>query len=131
MSNLQRIPVLNPEIKPYYERIRLEAVDFEPTLGQRIYVIWKRLFDILISSLALILLSPILLGIATAIRLDSKGPVIFRQPRVGQNGDLFTIYKFRTMRVDAPKSMSTADFKDDSQQYITRVGRFLRKNQSG
>lgn len=127
MSNPQRIPVLNPEIKPYYERIRLESVDFEPTLGQRIYVIWKRLFDILLSSLALLLLSPVLLGIAAAIRLDSKGPVIFRQPRVGRTGRLFTIYKFRTMCVDAPKSMPTADFKDGSQQYITRVGRFLRK----
>ncbi|HHX37008.1 MAG TPA: sugar transferase, partial [Clostridiaceae bacterium] len=128
-SNLQQVPALHPDIKPYYERIRLEAVSFTPTKSQRIYMVFKRLGDILISLLAIILLLPLFLIIAIAIRIDSPGPVIFRQKRVGKDGKLFTIYKFRTMATSAPKEMSTADFKDaqDSKNYITKVGGFLRR----
>ncbi|MGI6078242.1 MAG: sugar transferase [Fastidiosipilaceae bacterium] len=126
VSNLQQVPALNPDIKPYYERIRLEAVSFTPTRSQRVYVVFKRLADLLISLLAIILLSPILLIIAIAIRIDSEGKAIFKQKRVGKDGKLFTIYKFRTMSTEAPKDKSTADFKD-SKNYITKVGSFLRR----
>jgi len=85
----------------------------------------KRLFDIVCSLLALILLSPLLLTVAIIIRRDSKGPIIFSQERIGQSGKAFRIYKFRSMRIDAeqdgPQLSSTMDRR------ITRVGRYLRK----
>lgn len=124
--NPQHIPVLKPDLKPYHERIRLEAVTFVPTRGQKVYAVFKRLFDIVASSIAIILFSPIMLLVAIAIRVDSKGPIVFRQKRVGRGGKLFTIYKFRTMSTEAPSAVSTADFKD-STSYITKVGSFLRK----
>ena len=84
----------------------------------------KRLFDLLVSLLALLLLSPLLLLLALAVRLDSPGPVLFRQQRVGRHGALFRIHKFRTMRVDAemigPQITSAHDLR------ITRVGHWLR-----
>ena len=84
----------------------------------------KRLFDLLVSLLALLLLSPLLLLIALAVRLDSPGPVLFRQQRVGRHGAQFRIHKFRTMRVDAevvgPQITSAHDLR------ITRVGHWLR-----
>jgi lipopolysaccharide/colanic/teichoic acid biosynthesis glycosyltransferase len=81
--------------------------------------------DFLLSLIGLIVLSPILALIAIAIRMDSEGPIIFRQQRVGKVGRLFEIYKFRTMRVDAPKYHYSPTTATD--QRITRVGRFLRK----
>ena len=84
----------------------------------------KRLFDVLAAAGGLLLLAPVLLAIALWIRLDSPGPALFRQRRVGRHGRLFDIYKFRTM----------ADRPDDGRQLtvgrdprITRAGRFLRR----
>jgi lipopolysaccharide/colanic/teichoic acid biosynthesis glycosyltransferase len=84
----------------------------------------KRLFDVLAAACGLLLLAPVLLAIALWIRLDSPGPALFRQRRVGRHGRLFDIYKFRTM----------ADGPDDGRQLtvgrdprITRAGRFLRR----
>ena len=84
----------------------------------------KRLFDVLAAGCGLLLLAPVLLAIALWIRLDSPGPALFRQRRVGRHGRLFDIYKFRTM----------ADRPDDGRQLtvgrdprITRAGRFLRR----
>jgi len=71
----------------------------DPLRGPSRYL--KRAFDVTLSLLALILLSPVLLLIAALIKLDSRGPVLFRQERVGMDGRLFTLYKFRTMRADA------------------------------
>jgi exopolysaccharide biosynthesis polyprenyl glycosylphosphotransferase len=85
----------------------------------------KRLLDISISLLVLGLISPVLIAVTLAIRLDSKGPVIFRQRRVGKNGSLFNMYKFRSMHVDAPKYGLSPTESMDSR--ITRVGRFIRK----
>lgn len=86
----------------------------------------KRGIDLLLSLAGIIVLSPILLILCLAIKIDSKGPVIFKQKRVGKNKSHFYIYKFRTMKVDTPKEtpthlLSNPDF------FITRVGKFLRK----
>ena len=86
----------------------------------------KRLFDIVVAGLALILLAPLLLIVAIAIKLDSPGPVFFRQNRVGQHNLPFRIFKFRSMNAeecDADGTVSTA--RDDNR--ISRVGRFIRK----
>ncbi|MFB8533129.1 sugar transferase [Enterococcus casseliflavus] len=86
----------------------------------------KRGIDFLLSLAGIIVLSPILLILCIAIKIDSKGPVIFKQKRVGKNKTHFYIYKFRTMKVDTPQEtpthlLSNPDF------FITRVGKFLRK----
>lgn len=85
----------------------------------------KRALDVVISLTSLIVLSPVLLVIALAVKLGSPGPVIFRQKRYGKNRGFFEICKFRTMRTDAPKDVPTNDLRG-AKQYITPVGRFLR-----
>ena len=84
----------------------------------------KRLFDLLFAFAALLLLSPLLLLLALAIRFDSPGPVFFRQERVGRLGVLFRIHKFRTMRVDAQAHGLSITVGQDAR--ITRVGHWLR-----
>ena len=84
----------------------------------------KRAFDLLVSALALVLLAPLLLAIALAIRLDSRGPALFRQQRVGRHGVPFRIHKFRTMGVDAAERGPALTVGADAR--ITRVGRLLR-----
>ncbi len=85
----------------------------------------KRLFDFIASSVGLIVLSPILVVVAILIKLDSKGGVFFRQQRVGLNGELFAIHKFRTMRENTEQE-SRLTIGTDSR--ITRSGQFLRKS---
>ena len=84
----------------------------------------KRLFDIVCSSLGLILLAPFFVVVAILIKRDSSGPVFFRQTRVGQFGKPFRIYKFRTMCTDAEKKGAQVSTGDDPR--ITGIGRFLR-----
>ena len=84
----------------------------------------KRAFDLLVSALALVLLAPLLLAIAAWVRLDSPGPVFFRQQRVGRHGVPFRIHKFRTMVVDAAERGPSLTVGADAR--ITRVGRLLR-----
>ena len=91
------------------------------------YIHVKRILGLLLSLLALVVLSPLLLILAAIIRLTSPGPVFFRQRRVGIGKTHFMIYKFRTMRIDAPKDQPTHLLKDPS-AYITPVGRFLRRS---
>lgn len=86
----------------------------------------KRIIDFTISLLAMIILWPVFLLIAVLIKLDSKGPVLFKQKRVGKNKKHFYILKFRTMRTDTPKDMPTHMLKNP-EVFITRVGKFLRK----
>lgn len=86
----------------------------------------KRIIDIVLSGLGIILLSPVLLLLCIAIRIDSKGPILFTQKRIGIHKTYFLIYKFRTMRIDTPKDMPT-HLLTNPEQYITRVGKFLRK----
>ena len=86
----------------------------------------KRLLAIVLSLAGIVCLGWLLIGLSIAIKLDSPGPVLFRQKRVGQGKSHFYILKFRTMRIDTPKDMPT-HLLVNPQQYITRVGRFLRK----
>lgn len=88
-------------------------------------MIIKRAFDIVFSALGLILLAPILLLIAILIKLDSKGPVLFIQGRVGKNNKDFNIYKFRTMRIQSEKGGLLTLGNNDSR--ITKIGYFLRR----
>ena len=90
------------------------------------YKYLKRPLDFLIALIALIILSPLFLLIAIWIKLNSKGPVFFRQKRVGNNKKLFQIYKFRSMRADTPADMPT-HLLNDPETFITSSGRFLRK----
>ena len=85
----------------------------------------KRALDFVLSLVALILLSPVMLIIAIVIRATSPGPVFFRQKRVGLRRSHFMIYKFRTMRTDAPKDAPT-HLLQNAQSFITPVGKFLR-----
>ena len=90
------------------------------------YLKVKRLVDIILSSLGLVILSPVFLVLIIAIKLDSKGPVLFRQKRVGIHKSHFNILKFRTMRIDTPADMPT-HLLENPEQWITKVGKFLRK----
>jgi O-antigen biosynthesis protein WbqP len=90
------------------------------------YLKLKRLIDIILSLIGLIVLSPIFLILILAIKLDSKGPVLFKQKRIGINKTHFNILKFRTMSIDTPKDIPT-HLLDNPEQYITKMGKFLRK----
>jgi exopolysaccharide biosynthesis polyprenyl glycosylphosphotransferase len=110
--------------------------------------LWKRTFDLVITSIIVVLISPFLLLIAILIRLDSHGPVIYRQLRIGENGQLFTMFKFRSMYTDSDPHMhkehvtrliqenlkpeqigdgKQKSLKLENDNRITRVGRFMRK----
>lgn len=89
------------------------------------YGLLKRVFDLLIAGVLLVILSPLLVAIAVAIRLGSLGPAIFRQERAGRNGRPFTLYKFRTMRLDADPFGPSPKSGEDPR--LTRLGRFLRE----
>jgi len=86
----------------------------------------KRLLDFILSLLGIILLSPLFLFLAIIIKIDSKGPLLFRQKRVGIHKSYFHILKFRTMKLETPKNMPT-HLLENPEQYITRIGEFLRK----
>lgn len=90
------------------------------------YIAFKRIIDLLLALIAFIVLSPIFLAIAIWIKVDSPGPVFFKQKRVGINKSFFDIYKFRTMRTDTPKDMPT-HLLSDAESFITKSGLFLRK----
>lgn len=86
----------------------------------------KQLLDFLLSLVGLIILSPLFLIIAIWIKSDSPGPIFFKQRRVGENKQLFNIYKFRSMRTDTPADMPT-HLLNDPTAFITKSGQFLRK----
>ena len=105
-------------------------------LGQKAYLITKRAIDIVAAAGALVLLAPLLGGVALAIKITSPGPVFFRQQRVGHHGRLFQMLKFRSMRQDADKlkeqllaqnEATGPAFKMRHDPRITTVGRFIRK----
>ena len=103
------------EVKKYYDILK----------KKRLGLIFKRLFDIVVSFTLLLILSPIFLFLAIAIKIDSKGPVFFRQERITQFGKKFRIFKFRSMVADAPKMGSEVTVKNDMR--ITRMGKIIRK----
>lgn len=86
----------------------------------------KRMMDFILAFVGLVVLSPFFLIIAILVKIDSKGPVLFKQKRVKQGKEYFDILKFRTMKIDTPKNMPTHMLKN-SQIYITKIGHFLRK----
>ena len=88
----------------------------------------KRIFDLMVALVLMLILAPLLLLVVLAIRLTSVGPVLFRTRRVGKNSRLFTMYKFRTMRVDTPQVATHLLKKPD--QFLTPVGGFLRRTSS-
>ena len=91
-----------------------------------VYMKFKRLMDVVLSLIGLVILSLPFLVLVVAIKLDSKGPVLFKQKRVGIHKSHFEILKFRTMRIDTPRDMPT-HLLEDPDQWITGVGKFLRK----
>ena len=103
------------EVKPYYLALKRKTAS----------LIIKRVFDIIVSLILLILLSPVFLVISIMIKTDSKGPVMFRQVRVTQYGKTFRIFKFRTMVTDAEKLGTQVTVDNDSR--ITKTGNRLRK----
>ena len=117
MKKFESLPaeLQNEQVRPYYEALAAKR-------GQ---LFLKRAFDILVSAILLLLLSPILLFFAIWIKLDSPGPVFYRQERVTTYGRIFRIFKFRTMRVDADKMGSLVTLKNDDR--ITRVGHVIRR----
>lgn len=86
----------------------------------------KRMIDFLLALIGLIVLSPVFIILCIWIKLDSKGPILFKQKRVGINKTFFNIYKFRTMFIDTPKDMPT-HMLSNPDQFITKAGKFLRK----
>lgn len=102
------------EVKPYYEVLKKKKCG----------LVFKRLFDIVVSTIMLIVLSPVFLVLAIAIKIDSKGPVFFRQERVTQYGKVFRIFKFRTMVNNAEKIGTQVTVNNDAR--ITKVGSFIR-----
>ena len=88
--------------------------------------VFKRLIDIVLSGIGIVVLSPVYLIVALAIKVDDPGPVFFRQKRVGIHKTHFNILKFRTMKMNTPKDTPT-HLLENPQQYITKVGRILRK----
>lgn len=102
-------------VKPYYEILQKKQIS----------LIFKRLFDIVVSLIMLLILSPVFFVLAIAIKLDSKGPVFYRQVRVTQYGKEFRIFKFRTMVNNADKIGSQVTVGGDSR--ITRVGKVIRE----
>ena len=93
----------------------------------KIYLCIKQILDTVFSFSLTILLSPILLIIAFIIKLDSKGPILFRQKRIGKDCSYFYILKFRTMKTDTPKDIPT-HLLQNAESFITRSGSFLRKS---
>lgn len=91
------------------------------------YAIFKRVFDFLLALVLILVLSPMFIMLYIIIKLDSKGPIFFKQKRVGINKTHFNILKYRSMRIDTPKDTPT-HLLDNPQAYITSVGAFLRKS---
>jgi O-antigen biosynthesis protein WbqP len=90
------------------------------------YLIIKRIIDFILAFISLIILSPVFLILIIAIKINSKGPVLFKQKRVGIHNTYFNILKFRTMKIDTPKDTPT-HLLENPEQYITKVGKFLRR----
>lgn len=103
------------EVRPYYESLKKKTFS----------LIAKRIFDVVVSAIMLLLLSPVFLVLAIAIKIDSKGPVFYRQLRVTQYNQPFRIFKFRSMVSNADKIGTQVTVGNDSR--ITRVGKLIRK----
>ncbi len=110
--------------KPWRDRIVRNNLEIQGDIMYKHF--FKKIFDFGSSLVAVILLSPVFLALFIAIKCDSKGPIFFKQKRVGKNKKLFSILKFRTMKIDTPKDCPT-HLLENPDQYITRLGKILRK----
>ena len=117
MIKWEKLPkeMQNDEVRYYYDILKRKSFS----------LFWKRVFDIIVSLIMLIVLFPFFLILAIAIKIDSRGPVFYRQERVTRYGKKFRIFKFRTMVNNADKKGSLVTVKGDSR--ITKVGKFIRK----
>ena len=116
---------------------KMELIKTKESTEKKIYIKVKRILDCILATIALIILSPIYLIIAIAVKIDSKGPVFFGHTRIGKNGKIIKIYKYRTMVTNAeelikqftPEQMKEykENFKLENDPRITKVGKFLRK----
>ena len=104
-----------------------EPDTYELSKGQKFYCVIKALFDFLFALVAVILLSPVYLITAIAIKIDSKGPVFFVQPRIGKNGKIFKCIKFRSMSQNANHAIPGYEYRD-AEAHVTKVGAFIRKS---
>lgn len=107
-------------------RGHLEAVGnvhYKPGFYERFI---KRLIDVMLSSMGLVVLSPVFLAIAIAIEMDDPGPIVFSQKRIGKNKRYFKLHKFRSMKMSTPHDVPT-HMLENPEQYITRIGRFMRQ----
>ena len=117
LKDLEELPefMRNEDVKVYYESLS----------KKKISLFFKRIFDIVMSLIMIIITSPLLILLSIWIKLDSKGPVFYRQARITQYGEIFHIYKFRTMIVNADKLGTLVTTKNDVR--ITKVGNKIRK----
>ncbi|MCD4827125.1 MAG: sugar transferase [Acholeplasmataceae bacterium] len=90
------------------------------------YIKFKRFYDTVIAFIGLVILSPLFFLLVVLIKIDSKGPILFRQKRIGRHKKHFYILKFRTMKIDTPKDTPT-HMLENPKQWITKMGKFLRK----
>jgi len=95
-------------------------------LNKKFWLLVKEVFDKIVSFISLVVLLPIFFVVAILIKLDSPGPVFFLQDRVGKDGKIFKVFKFRTMTSDAPEK-TKGKYIDKSNPYVTRVGKILRR----
>lgn len=130
---------INAEHEPPVEQVKAQAASVIPFAPPKrvVYPVVKRVFDVVLSALALVVLSPVFLIAAVTIKLEDGGPVFYRHTRIGKNGEEIGVYKFRTMKVNAdrledvlsPEQLAEyrREFKLDHDPRITKVGDFLRK----
>jgi len=95
-------------------------------VNKKFWLLVKEVFDKIVSFISLVVLLPLFLVVAILIKLDSPGPVFFLQDRVGKDGKIFKVFKFRTMTSDAPEK-TKGKYIDKSNPYVTRVGKILRR----
>lgn len=122
--------------KVFEREFVLNSPVLKPTFSMRFMLVAKRLLDITAAAGGLLLVSPLLMVVALAIRLDSKGPIFFKAKRVGRHGEIFLMYKFRTMSIDAESRLAQLSHLNQGGPYmikipndprVTRVGRILRR----
>ena len=117
----------------YDDILSLTLKEGEKTRKKHIYPIIKRFFDIIVSGLMLIILSPVFLMLGLLIKLDSKGPVFYKHKRIGKNGEYIYLYKFRSMYTDSKERLEELlkeweeNFKLENDPRITKIGNILRK----
>lgn len=113
-------------VESHPNRIIVDSKEKETDLSYQFYLANKRLIDVIGSVIGLILTLPVMVLTATAIKLESSGPIIFKQTRIGLQGEEFTIYKFRSMVANAEKQTGPVWAKEDDPR-VTKVGEFIRK----